>query len=99
MAGRWLGIPNAVGAGAMVTFLWMAPAAWAQGGPAQKREARAATVEERMKRVETGIEPLKIATDAPVELDLAALMKLYNDPALSVAVIEDFKIAWSKAYG
>src|SRR5256885_4857703 len=26
-------------------------------------------------------------------------MKLYKDPGLTVAVIDDYKIAWTKAYG
>src|SRR5262245_59422998 len=58
-----------------------------------------ATVRERMERVEKGIEPVKIGNDAPIPLDLAALMKLYDDPALSVALIDGFQIVWAKAYG
>jgi hypothetical protein len=37
--------------------------------------------------------------EPPVQLDIEKLMKLYNVPGLSVAVIEDYKIAWVKSYG
>ncbi len=54
----------------------------------------------RIARVEHGIEPLVI-DDAkhPLALDIAALMKAYHDPALSIAVIDDYRIVWAKAYG
>src|SRR5260221_11936620 len=35
----------------------------------------------------------------PAKLSLAELMKLYKDPGLTVAVIDGYKIAWTKAYG
>jgi CubicO group peptidase (beta-lactamase class C family) len=85
---------------ALVTMLAMSlmtPVEWAQA-----RHANAASegVEERMARVERGIEPVSLDKDEmPLPLDLAALMKLYNDPGLSVAVIDACKIAWAKAYG
>jgi CubicO group peptidase (beta-lactamase class C family) len=56
-------------------------------------------VEDRIARVESGIEPIALEKGETRQLDLLALMKLYNDPGLSVAVIEDYKIAWAKAYG
>ena len=84
-------LQKALGFGAIVALLWAAPAARAQGA---KRDAG-----ERINRVEKGIEPLKVGNRPPIELDLVRLMKLYSDPALSVAVIDKFKIAWAKAYG
>jgi len=99
MASGWRGLRNAVGLSAIVAWLWMSPAAWAQGDQAEKTKGKTAKVEERTKRVENGIEAVKIGNEAPIQLELAALMKLYNDPALSLAVIDDFKIAWAKAYG
>lgn len=38
-------------------------------------------------------------TIPPVRLDTASLMRLFNAPGFSVAVIEDWKIAWAKGYG
>jgi CubicO group peptidase (beta-lactamase class C family) len=89
---------SAVGVSAIVTMIWMSSIAQAQGDKAAT-EAKGVKLEERIKSVETGIEPIKIGNEVPIQLDLPALMKLYNDPALSVAVIDDFKIAWAKAYG
>jgi CubicO group peptidase (beta-lactamase class C family) len=57
-----------------------------------------APVEERMARIEKGIESVRIGQDEK-RLDLAELMKLYNAPGLSVAVIDGYQIAWAKAYG
>ena len=64
------------------------------------RLVHAAGDTKRIEHVEHGIEPL-IVDDAkhPMPLDIARLMKAYNDPALSIAVIDDYKIVWAKAYG
>ena len=37
--------------------------------------------------------------EAPLRIDLLQLMRLLKVPGLSIAVMDDFKIAWSKAYG
>ncbi len=37
--------------------------------------------------------------DPPLALNVRELMELYHVPGLSVAVIDDFKIAWAKGYG
>jgi len=36
---------------------------------------------------------------APLPMNLLQLMKLYKVPGLSIAVIENYKIAWAKEYG
>jgi len=99
MGTGWRVLRNAVAVMVIAALTWMTPAAQAQGDKAEKPKAKSANVAERIERVEKGIETVKIGNDAPIQLDLSALMKLYNDPALSVAVIDDFKIAWAKAYG
>lgn len=54
----------------------------------------------RMQRVEDGIPLIRRREDeAPMQLNLAELMRLHNVPGLSIAVIEDFKIAWARGYG
>src|SRR3954452_18676108 len=54
----------------------------------------------RIQRVENGIPPFKRRDDeAPMQLNLGELMRLYNVPGLSIAVIDDFKIAWARGYG
>jgi len=39
------------------------------------------------------------ANEPPLQLSLQELMELYRIPAFSIAVIDDYKIAWAKAYG
>lgn len=59
-----------------------------------------ASTEARTERIAHGIEPIETVKGEPtVSLDIEKLMKLYNVPGLSVTVIEDYKIAWTKAYG
>ncbi len=54
----------------------------------------------RIARVKHGIEPLVVDDPKhPLSLDIRQLMKAYNDPALSIAVIDDYRVVWTKAYG
>ena len=54
----------------------------------------------RIQRVETGIPPIPTSdTGPPLQLNLEQLMQTYKVPGLSVAVIDNFKIAWAKGYG
>ena len=54
----------------------------------------------RIQRVENGIPPIPLSEgEPPLQLDLKKLMQLYNVPGLSVAVVDNFKIAWAKGYG
>jgi len=54
----------------------------------------------RMQRVENGIPPIPLSgTEPPLQLDLKNLMDLYKVPGLSIAVVDNFKIAWAKGYG
>jgi len=60
----------------------------------------AGEAEARIERIANRIDAVEVGKgEAPVTLDLEKLMKLYNVPGFSVAVIEDYKIAWSKSYG
>ena len=80
--------------------LAIALAGRAQNGNKAGAQGTSENVEQRIARVERGIEPINLGKNkTPVALDLAGLMKLSNDPGLSVAVIEESKIAWAKAYG
>ena len=54
----------------------------------------------RIQRVENGIAPLPLSSDEPpMQINVEKLMQLYNVPGLSIAVIDNFKIAWAKGYG
>ncbi len=63
-------------------------------------EKSAAITEARIEKIGHGIEPVETEKgEPPIPLDIEKLMKLYNVPGFSVAVIEDYKIAWTKTYG
>lgn len=54
----------------------------------------------RIQRVENGIPPLPLSSaEPPMQINVEKLMQLYNVPGLSIAVIDNFKIAWAKGYG
>jgi CubicO group peptidase (beta-lactamase class C family) len=54
----------------------------------------------RIKRVENGLTPVSMGeNEPPVRLTLEQLMGLYKVSGLSLAVIDDFKVAWVKGYG
>ena len=91
-------LPCVIGVVLVMAVAGIAPAGRAQNG--KKAGATGASVEQRIERVERAIEPINLGKNkTPVALDLAGLMKLCNDPGLSVTVIEGYKIAWAKAYG
>lgn len=57
-------------------------------------------VETRIKAVEEGLEPgLPIATIVPTGHSLTDRMKHYDVPAVSIAVINNGRVEWSKGYG
>ena len=68
--------------------------------PLLKPESTDSQLAARIKRVENGIPPIALGpNEQPLQLNLTELMKIYKVPGLSVAVIDNFKIAWAKAYG
>src|SRR5207245_1227479 len=64
-----------------------------------KEVAQAAAQDERIRQIEATAVDIPMGDKEPLRLNLAQLMELYKVPALSIAVIEDFKIAWAKGYG
>jgi CubicO group peptidase (beta-lactamase class C family) len=55
---------------------------------------------ERIHRVETGFPSIPLGDKAePLELDLRRLMETFKVPGLSLAVIDNYQIAWAKGYG
>jgi CubicO group peptidase (beta-lactamase class C family) len=81
---------------AIALVLILSGAAWPSPKPAQTSSDLAA----RIQRVENGIPPIPYSdTEPPLQLSLEQLMQLYKVPGLSVAVIDNFKIAWAKGYG
>src|SRR5260221_3725032 len=54
---------------------------------------------ERIARVENGLLSVEVPGQPALKLSLADWMRLLKVPGLSVAVFDDFKIVWSRAYG
>ena len=92
---RW-----AMGVALVMALISIVPAGRAQGAKKAGTNGATENVEARIERIEKWIEPVSMGKNqTPLALDVAGLMKLCNDPGLSVAVIEGYKIAWAKAYG
>lgn len=64
-----------------------------------EKQAQATSQEERIRKIEATAVDIPMGDKEPLRLSLAQLMELYKVPALSIAVIEDYKIAWTKGYG
>ncbi len=80
-----------------------APNAAAQTKPAAKPAMNAAASsgqEARIQRIEGLVLDLPMGEkELPLQLNLAQAMQVYNVPGLSVAVIDNYQIAWAKGYG
>lgn len=73
-------------------FFCLAPAAWPQSiVPGQRDHIQAIEA----KTVDVSWD----ANELPAQLSLQKLMEVYRIPGFSIAVIDDFQIAWTKAYG
>ena len=72
----------------------------AQTKPSADSSLKTGDQEARIHRVVATLVDLPMGEgQAPLRMDLLQLMKLYNVPGLSVAVIDDYKIVWAKGYG
>src|SRR5260370_14153832 len=57
-------------------------------------------LESRIHGVETTVVDLPMGeNEAPRRMERSQLMKLYNVPGLSIAVIDNYKMVWAKGYG
>jgi CubicO group peptidase (beta-lactamase class C family) len=81
-------------------FLSCALQLHAQSKSSANSPEKLAKQEARMHRVEATVVDLPMGEgQAPLRMDLLQLMKLYNVPGLSIAVIDDYKMVWAKGYG
>ncbi len=56
--------------------------------------------EARIRRIEATVVDMPIGENEPhLRLDIVKLMEIYKVPGLSIAVIDNFRIVWAKAYG
>ena len=57
-------------------------------------------VEARIHRIETAVVDMPMGeNEPPIRLDLQKLMQVFKVPGLSLAVIDNFQIVWTKTYG
>jgi CubicO group peptidase (beta-lactamase class C family) len=83
---------------AVVAMLCFSAVGFGQGGKSEQKASD--EIKARQERIENGIEPVELGKgQEAVKLNLDQLMKMFNDPGLTVAVIDGYKIAWAKAYG
>jgi len=98
--GALLAMAFAVAGVSLATRVWGQGSALAEAKSATDAEAKAAVQEERIRKIEAMAVDIAMGEkEAPVRLSLTQLMELYNVPALSIAVIDDYKIVWAKGYG
>jgi CubicO group peptidase (beta-lactamase class C family) len=84
---------------ALFAALAMATAVWPQVAKNVPSQTAPSNPEARQTRVEKGLAPISIGKGGAKQLELAELMKVLKAPALTVAVIDGYKVAWAKAYG
>src|SRR5438067_3509766 len=96
---KGLGGQRLAAMGCFLLAMSLMAAARAQSEKKAEAKSGGTRVEDRMARIEQGLAPIDIGKGQTKEVDLAELMKLCNEPGLSVAAIDGYKIAWAKAYG
>src|ERR1700739_4199428 len=54
----------------------------------------------RVKNIETDMVEVSVnASEPPLQMSLQKILDLYKVPGFSIAVVDDYKIVWAKAYG
>jgi len=72
----------------------------AQPRPINIHHQRTASIAERIRRIDRGVPPVHVGTHhRSVDLTIEKLMQLYRVPGLSIALIDNFKVAWATGYG
>jgi len=76
----------------LLSLIWFGPRAASQSNLADQ--------EEHIRRIETNAVCLSLGANEPsLRLSLQKLMELYKIPGFSIAVIDNYKIAWATAFG
>jgi CubicO group peptidase (beta-lactamase class C family) len=85
----------------VIGLVWLVAPASAQTAKSRASTKDASTqLEQRIERVENGFASIPLGeNEPPLQFNLQKLMEVYKVPGLSVAVIDNFKIVWAKAYG
>jgi CubicO group peptidase (beta-lactamase class C family) len=66
---------------------------------AQPQIANTGTPAEQIRRVENGLAPMVLIQGETARSNILERMRATGTPAVSIAVIENFRISWAKAYG
>jgi len=67
---------------------------------ANLRQTTAASLAQRIERVENGLlPPAVVKGETPAKMKLADRMRFYKTPAVSIALINDGRIEWARGYG
>lgn len=68
--------------------------------PEDKPDQPSTEIQEHIRRSVNGFAPFTLdSKEPPVALNLEQLMQICNLPGLSIAVVDNYKIAWTKCYG
>jgi CubicO group peptidase (beta-lactamase class C family) len=68
--------------------------------PPAASQSKAEGQEERIRRIEVSAVNISLGADEqPLQMDLEKLLATFKVPGLSMAVIDDYQIAWTKTYG
>jgi CubicO group peptidase (beta-lactamase class C family) len=68
--------------------------------PCSLAQTISANQEEHIRKIEATAVNLSLdPNEPPLQMKLDKLMELFNVTGLSIAVIDDYKIAWAKGYG
>ena len=68
--------------------------------PRASSQSKPVDQEAHIRRIEAQAVDLSLSpNEPPLQLSLQKLMELYKIPGFSIAVIDNYQIAWTKAYG
>jgi CubicO group peptidase (beta-lactamase class C family) len=84
----------------ILTCLTFGGASRASLQPLARQDGPATAVEARIRRIENGLlPPARIKGEAAAGMKLLDRMQFYKAPAVSIAVINDGRMEWARAYG
>lgn len=97
---RPVGFPPARGFLAAIAMLMLAPHAWAEEAPPATTSVQAADLQARIARVEQGLStPVVVKGASHPRMRLSERMAFHKVPAVSIAVVNNGRVEWARAYG
>lgn len=65
----------------------------------QQKSGNSQSLDARIKRIESGLLPQIILNGEQKQMTLTERMRFYNNPGISIAVINNNKVEWARGYG